>query len=46
MKKSVSVTVLALGILVSAMGLKAAVTSGSTVVLTPVPHVVLTPVPR
>jgi hypothetical protein len=43
--KKVSVAVLALGILTSAMGLKAAV-SGSGIVLTPVPRIVLTPVPR
>jgi hypothetical protein len=46
MNKWVSVTVLALGILTSAMGLKAAVTRGSAVVINPVPRVVINPVPR
>ncbi len=46
MNKWISVTVLALGILTSAMGLKAAVTHGSSVVVNPVPRVVVNPVPR
>jgi hypothetical protein len=45
MSKWVGVAVLALGILTSAMGLKA-VTNGSTVVINPVPRVVINPVPR
>jgi hypothetical protein len=45
MSKAIGITVLALGILTSAMGLKA-VTTGSTVVMNPVPRVVMNPVPR
>ena len=46
MSKWVGVAVLALGILTSAVGLRAAVSYGSTVVINPVPRVVINPVPR
>jgi hypothetical protein len=45
MSRLAVVALLALGILTSAMGLKAAV-SGSGVVINPVPRVVINPVPR